>query len=141
MDQTWKKALVVGLFSSLAGCTSLGSVLNTVQTTSRMLDDHTMVISGSGAGTDSMSSVQQAVFRTAAQTAKSSGYQYFLVLNEQKTEVPGPSSSYGSKQSRRTYQLAEPRDELTARFYRTREIDPNQTGLFNVDSVLAESVR
>lgn len=141
MDQTWKKALVVGLFSSLAGCTSLGSVLNTLQTTPRMLDDHTMVISGSGAGTDYMSSVQQAVFRTAAQTAKSSGYQYFLVLNEQKTEVPGPSSSYGSKQSSRTYQLAEPRDELTARFYRAGEIDPNQTGLFNADSVLAESIR
>lgn len=141
MDQMWEKALVVGLLSFLAGCTSLGSALNTVQTMPRMLDDHTVVISGSGVGTDSMSSVQQAVFRTAAQTAKSAGYQYFLVLNEQKTQVPGPSSSYGSKQSRRTYQLAEPRDELTARFYRTGEIDPNQPGLFNTDNVLAESAR
>lgn len=141
MNQTWKNALFAGLFSFLAGCASLSSALNTVEATPRMLDDHTVVISGSGAGTDSMSSVQQEIFRTAARTAKSSGYQYFLVLNEQKTQVPGPSSSYGSKQSRRTYQLAEPRDELTARFYRTGEIDPNQPGLFNADSVLAETTR
>ncbi|NHN85005.1 hypothetical protein GOB93_10170 [Acetobacter musti] len=140
MKQTWGNACFTGLLCScLTGCAGISSALNTVQATPRMLDDHTVAVSGSGSGTDSMSSVQQAVFRSAARTAKSSGYQYFLVLNEQKTQVPGPSSSYGSKQSRRTYQLAQPRDELTARFYRTGETDPNQPGLFNVDSVLAES--
>ena len=141
MKHMSRKAFFIGVFSFLAGCSSLGSALNTVQATPRMLDDHTVAISGSGVGTDTMSSVQQEVFRTAARTAKSAGYQYFVILNEQKTQVPGPSSSYGSKHSRRTHQLAEPRDEVTARFYRIGEIDPNQPGLFNADNVLAESAR
>ncbi|OAG71999.1 hypothetical protein A0J51_02588 [Gluconobacter japonicus] len=141
MKQTWKKATIMGLFSFLAGCTGLGEAFSTVQATPRMLDDHTAVISGVGAGTDTMSSVQQAVFRSAAATAKNAGYQYFVVLDEQKTQVPGPSSSYGSKQARKTYQLSEPRDELTVRFYRAGEIDPSHPGLFAADSVLSENVR
>ncbi|MCG4256797.1 hypothetical protein [Acetobacter senegalensis] len=141
MMQTWKKACFSGLFLCLSGCADISSALNTVEVTPHMLDDHTVAISGSGSGTDSMSSVQQAVFRSAATTAKSSGYQYFLVLNEQKTQVPGPSSSYGSKKSRHTYQLMQPREELTARFYRTGEVDPNQPGVFNADTVLAESTK
>lgn len=141
MGQTWKNVCLAGFLSCLTGCATLSSALNTVQVEPRMLDDHTVVVSGSGMGTDSMSSVQQAVFRSAAITAKNAGFQYFLVLNEQKAEVPGLSSTYGTKQSHKTYQMAQPRDELTARFYRAGEIDPNQAGLFNVEKVIAESSR
>lgn len=134
------------------------SVSACVRAHTEMLDERTAIISGRGTAFDSMSGVTHHIFIKAARLAQARGFRYFQILNDQQAiehsymYTPGQSYTNGTvnvagntayyNQSTTTTpgtvsQFNKPTENTMVRFYNSGEVNPNQPGIWDAQSVLA----
>lgn len=146
-------------------CTFAALAFLTVSCTTastKMLDERTAIISGSGSGYNTMGDVTAKILQTAALEAQARGYPYFAILdthdstqsgvNISPTFTTGQSNgvvhcygsscttsgySAGTTYGGQAFSYSMPGADVTVRFFREGEVDPQANGVWSVASVLA----
>lgn len=111
----------------------------------QLLDARTLHITSSANDFGNRSDVLKSLLTSAATEAKNRGFKYFAIINSNSYEdsriehQPARYYDNGIVLPSTTKEIRNPVQEATVKLYREGEINPNQEGVWDADSVLSVS--